>query len=136
MLEVGRAAMGKYAVNPADIVYVVTIDAYYDLLAQDGKFVTVDKAGSDIATNINGMMGTIFGSPLIVSAELAPANQGTVACIVNTSRFVVGRLKAVSIETDYEVGKQRNVLVASQALGFKALEGTKGAHTLTLAANA
>ena len=136
MLEVGRAAMGKYAVNPADIVYVVTIDAYYDLLAQDGKFVTVDKAGSDIATNINGMMGTIFGSPLIVSAELAPANSGTVACIINTSRFVVGRLKGVSIETDYEVGKQRNVLVASQALGFKALEGTSGAHTLTLAANA
>tara|TARA_Y100000590_G_scaffold87048_1_gene97487 strand:- start:11141 stop:13093 length:1953 start_codon:yes stop_codon:yes gene_type:complete len=137
MLEVGRAAMGKYAVNPADIVYVVTIDAYYDLLAQsDGKFVTVDKAGSDMATNINGQMGTIFGSPLIVSAELAPANQGTVACIINTSRYVVGRLKGVSIETDYEVGKQRNVLVASQALGFKSLEGTSGAHTLTLAANA
>ena len=136
MLEVGRAAMGKYAVNPADIVYVVTIDAYYDLLAADGNFKTVDKVGSDAAVNINGMMGSVYGSPLIVSAELAPANQGTVACIINTSRFVVGRLKAVSIETDYEVGKQRNVLVASQALGFKALEGTSGAHTLTLAANA
>jgi len=136
MLEVGRAAMGKYAVNPADIVYVVTIDAYYDLLAQDGKFVTVDKAGSDMATNINGMMGTIFGSPLIVSAEMVAANQSTAAAIINTSRYVVGRLKGVSIETDYEVGKQRNVLVASQALGFKSLEGTSGAHTLTYAANA
>ena len=136
MLETGRAAMGKYAVNPSDIVYVVSIDAYYDILAEDGDFRTVDKAGSDIAANINGAMGTLFGSPVIVSAELAPANSGTVACIINTGRFVVGRLRGVSIETDYEVGKQRNVLVASQALGFKALEGTSGAHTLTLAANA
>jgi hypothetical protein len=136
MLEAGRAAMGKYAVNPADIVYVVSIDAYYDILAEDGDFRTVDKAGSDIAANINGAMGTLFGSPVIVSAELAPANSGTVACVINTGRFVVGRLRGVSIETDYEVGKQRNVLVASQALGFKALEGTSGAHTLTLAANA
>jgi HK97 family phage prohead protease len=136
MLEVGRAAMGKYAVNPADVVYVVSVDAYYDILAEDGDFRTVDKAGSDIAANINGAMGTLFGSPVIVSAELAPANSGTVACIINTGRFVVGRLRGVSIETDYEVGKQRNVLVASQALGFKALEGTSGAHTLTLAANA
>ena len=135
MLEVGRAAMGKYAVNPADIVYVITIDAYYDILAEDGDFRTVDKAGSDMAANINGMMGTLFGSPVVVSAELAPADAGTVACIINTSRFVVGRLRGVTIETDYEVGKQRNVLVASQALGFKALEGTSGAHTLTLLAN-
>ena len=97
---------------------------------------TVDKAGSDIATNINGMMGTIFGSPLIVSAEMVAANTSTAAAIINTSRYVVGRLKGVSIETDYEVGKQRNVLVASQALGFKSLEGTSGAHTLTYASNA
>ena len=135
MLEVGRAAMGKYAVNPSDIVYVVSIDAYYDILAEDGDFRTVDKAGSDIAANINGAMGTLFGSPVIVSAELAPADAGTVACVINTGRFVVGRLRGVSIETDYEVGKQRNVLVASQALGFKALEGTSGAHSLTLLAN-
>ena len=135
MLEAGRAAMGKYAVNPTDVVYVVSIDAYYDILAEDGDFRTVDKAGSDVAANINGMMGTLFGSPVIVSAELAPANAGTVALVINTSRFIIGRLRGVSIETDYEVGKQRNILVASQALGFKALEGVNGAHALTLLAN-
>ena len=135
MLEAGRAAMGKYAVNPTDVVYVVSIDAYYDILAEDGDFRTVDKAGSDVAANINGMMGTLFGSPVIVSAELAPANAGTAALVINTSRFIIGRLRGVSIETDYEVGKQRNILVASQALGFKALEGVNGAHALTLLAN-
>ena len=136
MLELGREAMGKYAINPGDIAYIVSLAVYYDLLAEDGDFRTVDKAGSDIAANINGMMGTAFGSPVIVSNELAPANQGTAAIVVNTSRFVIPRLKGVSIETDYQVGKQRNVLVASQALGFKALETSNGARSLILAANA
>ena len=136
MLELGRAAMGKYGINPADLVYIVSMDVYYDLLAEDGDFRTVDKAGSDIAANINGMMGTAFGSPVVVSAELAPADEGTAAIVVNTSRFVIPRLKGVSIETDYEVGRQRNVLVASQALGFKALETTNGARSLIYADNA
>lgn len=136
MLESGRAAMGKYGVNPGDLVYVVSMDVYYDLLAEDGDFRTVDKAGSDVAANINGMFGTLFGSPVIVSNELSPANEGTAAIVVNTSRFVIPRLKGVSIETDYEVGRQRNVLVASQALGFKALETTNGARSLILTANA
>ena len=136
MLEIGREAMGKYGVNPADLVYVVSLGVYYDLLAEDGDFRTVDKAGSDIAANINGMMGTAFGSPVVVSNELSPADEGTAAIVVNTGRFVVPRLRGVTIETDYEVGKQRNVLVASQALGFKALETTNGARSLRYADNA
>ena len=136
MLEAGRAAMGKYGINPADLVYVVSMDVYYDILAEDGDFRTVDKAGSDVAANINGMMGTLFGSPVVVSAELNPANQGTAALVINTGRFVIPRLRGVTIETDYEVGRQRNILVASQALGFKALEGTNGARGLVLTANA
>ena len=136
MLEIGREAMGKYGINPADLVYVVSLAVYYDLLAEDGDFRTVDKAGSDIAANINGMMGTAFGSPVVVSNELSPADEGTAAIVVNTGRFVVPRLRGVTIETDYEVGKQRNVLVASQALGFKALETTNGARSLRYADNA
>ena len=136
MLETGREAMGKYGINPADLVYVVSLAVYYDLLAEDGDFRTVDKAGSDFAANINGMMGTVFGSPVIVSNELSPADEGTAAIVVNTGRFVIPRLRGVTIETDYEVGKQRNVLVASQALGFKALETTNGARSLRYADNA
>ena len=135
MLETGREAMGKYGINPADIVYVVCLATYYDLLAEDGRFLTVDKAGSDVATNINGQMGTAFGSPVVVSAELLGSNTGTAAIVVNTSRYVIGRLRGVSIETDYEVGKQRNVLVASQALGFKSMEGTNGARSLLFTGN-
>jgi hypothetical protein len=82
------------------------------------------------------MFGTLFGSPVIVSDVLAPADQGTAALVVNTSRFVVPRLRGVNIETEYQVAKQRNVLVASQSLGFTALETTVAATSLIYAANA
>ena len=138
MLEIGRAAMGKYGVNPADLVYVVCLAAYYDLLQEPvatSDFRTIDKAGSDIAININGQFGTAYGSPVVISNELVAGNDGVVGIVVNTGRFVVGRLRGVSIETDYEVGKQRNVLVASQALGFKAFEGTNGAMRMVYTNN-
>ena len=75
MLELGREAMGKYGINPADLVYVVSLGVYYDLLAEDGDFRTVDKAGSDIAANINGMMGTVFGSPVICLLYTSPSTR-------------------------------------------------------------
>ena len=136
MLRQGREALGKYGIDVASIAYIVGLDAYYDLLNEDGDFTTVDKAGSDIAANINGMFGTLYGSPVIVSDVLAPADNGTGAIVVNTTRFVIPRLRGVNIETEYQVAKQRNVLVASQSLGFTALETTAGAASLIYASNA
>ena len=135
MLLAGRSGIGKYGFSPSELAYIVSLDAYYDLL-EDANFVTVDKAGSDIAANINGALGTVFGSPVVVSDILAPADQGTLACVVNTANFVIPRLRGVNIETDYEVGKQRNVLVASQSFGFKALDATAGAASLIATVNA
>ena len=136
MLRQGREALGKYGIDVGSLAYIVGLDAYYDLLNEDGDFTTVDKAGSDIAANINGMFGTLYGSPVIVSDVLAPADEGTAAIVVNTSRFVIPRLRGVNIETEYQVAKQRNVLVASQSLGFTALETTLGAASLIYADNA
>ena len=136
MLRAGREGLGKYGIDVANLAYIVSLDAYYDLLNEDGDFTTVDKAGSDVAANINGMFGTLYGSPVIVSDVLAPGDAGTAAIVVNTSRFVIPRLRGVSIETEYQVAKQRNVLVASQSLGFTALETTNGAASLIYASNA
>ena len=135
MLLSARADMGKYGLNPGDLAYIVSVDAYYDLM-EDDAFLTVDKAGSDFAANINGQLGTLFGSPVIVSDILAPGDAGVPAVCVNTTRYVVPRLRGVSIETDYQVSNQRNILVASQSLGFNGLEGTSGAQSLVYTANA
>ncbi len=136
-LVLGRSAMGAYGYNPADLAYVVSMPAYYKLL-EDSNFLTIDKAGSDIATNINGQLGTLFGSPVIVTDQLpGTADASTAAVVVNTSNFKIARLKSMGIETEYSVAKQRNVLVASQAFGFKAVgHATLGAAACVYTADA
>ena len=136
-LVLGRSAMGAYGYNPGDLAYILSMPAYYDLL-EDSNFLTIDKAGSDIATNINGQLGTLFGSPVVVS-DLLPgtADESTAAIVVNTGNFKIARLKSMGIETEYSVARQRNVLVASQSFGFKAVgHGTLGAAACVYADNA
>jgi hypothetical protein len=60
-----------------------------------------------------------LGSPVVVCDEFAAKAAGKfAACVVNTRNFLVPRLRGFILESDYEVGNQRRVLVASQRLGF------------------
>ena len=112
-----RKSMGKYGVNPSEVVYIVSQDVYYDLLS-DAEFQDVNLVG-DMATKLSGEIGSVFGSKVIVCDEFAtPATAKFYACAVYTKNYVMPRLRGVTIESDYEVANQRRVLVASQRLGF------------------
>jgi len=116
-----RKLMGKYGMNPSDLVYVVSQKRYYDLIA-DAAFADITDVGSDVATKITGQVGAIFGTPVIVSDQLeAEADNATVGYAVNVRNFVVPRLRGVNVEQDYEVMNQRRVIVATQNLGFTQL---------------
>ena len=120
-LLAARKDMGKYGVNPADVAYIVSQARYFELI-EDAGFQDVTDVGSDVATKITGQIGAVFGSPVIVSDSFAAEAAGVpVAFAVNTRNYVIPRLRGVQVETDYEVGNQRNVIVASQALGFEEL---------------
>jgi len=120
-LLTARKAMGKYGVNPADVAYIVSQARYFELI-EDAGFQDVTDVGSDMATKITGQIGSVFGSPVIVSDSFATEGAGVpVAFAVNSRNYVIPRLRGVTVETDYEVGNQRNVVVASQALGFEEL---------------
>ena len=54
------------------------------------------------------------------------ANTASVGYAVNVRNHVIPRLRGVSVEQDYEVLNQRNVIVASQSLGFNQLVGNNG----------
>ena len=121
LLVTARKAMGKYGVNPADVAYIVSQARYFELL-EDAGFQDVTDVGSDLATKITGQIGSVFGSPVIVSDSFAAEGAGIPAAFaVNARNYVIPRLRGVTVETDYEVGNQRNVVVASQALGFEEL---------------
>ena len=133
--KTARASMGKFGVNPADIAYVVTVKGYHDLLV-DADFDTVEEVGA-LATRVTGQVGTLYGSPVIVSDRLAGAtDEGSCAAIINTGSCLVGRLAGVNIETDYEVSNQRTGIVASQSIGFKLIQAATSNIALYYADNA
>ena len=112
-----RKNMGKYGVNPNDVVYLVSQDAYYNLL-EDAEFQDVNLVG-DLSTKLSGEIGQVFGSRVILCDEFpAKAAAKFAAVAVYTRNYVMPRLRGVTIESDYDVENQRRVLVASQRLGF------------------
>ena len=112
-----RKNMGKYGVNPSDVVYIVSQRSYFELL-EDAEFQDANLVG-DMATKLNGEIGQVFGSRVLLCDEFAtPAVSKFAAIAVNPRNYVMPRLRGVTIESDYEVANQRRVLVASQRLGF------------------
>ena len=116
-----RKMMGKYGMMPEELVYVISQKRYYDLIA-DTAFADITDVGSDIATKLTGQVGAIYGTPVIVSDNFgAEADNACVGLAVNIRNFAIPRLRGVNVEQDYEVMNQRNVIVATQSLGFNQL---------------
>ena len=116
-----RKDMGKYGINPMDVAYIVSQARYFELI-EDAGFADITDVGSDIATKITGAIGAVYGSPVIVSDSFGTEADGVPAAFaVNTRNYAIPRLRGVQVETDYEVGNQRRVIVATQSLGFEEL---------------
>ena len=112
-----RKNMGKYGMNPADVVYIINTTEYFNLL-QDAEFQDVNLVGSD-AVKLRGEIGSVYGSKVIVCDEFkTPATGKFYGAAVYAKNYLMPRLRGVTIESDYEVANQRRVLVASQRIGF------------------
>jgi HK97 family phage major capsid protein len=112
-----RKNMGKYGVNPNEVVYIVSQDVYYNLL-EDAEFQDANLVG-DMATKLTGEIGQVFGSRVLLCDEFATKAAAKFnAVAVYPRNYVMPRLRGVTVESDYEVANQRRVLVASQRLGF------------------
>ena len=116
-LLAARKNMGKYGLRPTDVVYVVSLRAYHELLADSAYADSSQVEG--LATKLTGQVGQVYGTPVLVSDEFAtPAVDTFFACAVNARNYVMPRLRGITVESDYEVANQRRVLVASQRIGF------------------
>jgi HK97 family phage prohead protease len=125
-----RKKMGKYGMNPSDVIYIVNSTEYYNLLS-DAEFQDVNLVG-DMATKLSGEIGSVFGSKIIVCDEFAtPAVSKMYAVALWAKNYVMPRLRGITIESDYEVANQRRVLVASQRIGFTdMIAGAASVHVL------
>lgn len=112
-----RKSMGKYGVDPRDVIYIVSQTAYFELI-QDPEYQDFDLVGT-LATKLTGEVGRIYGSSVFMCDEFAaPASGKYHALAVNTRNFLVPRLRGVRVESEDQVEFQRKVLVTSQRLGF------------------
>ena len=123
-----RGEMGKYGINPADVAYIVSTEEYYNLV-NDSEFNDISEVGNDLATKITGVVGSVYGSPVVVTDTFSRAANKTAALAVNVNNYVMPRLRGVSIDSEFETANQRTAIVASQSLGFTQLyAGVAGAQ--------
>ncbi len=120
-LHDARVKMGVWGHNPSDVVYIVCQEAYYDLV-QDDNFLTIDKMG-DKATLLNGQVGSVWGSPVVVSDTFdTKADNKTAAVVLNSSDFMLGTYRGLTIEEDRDIVAQQRVIVGSRRFAFTRVE--------------
>jgi HK97 family phage prohead protease/HK97 family phage major capsid protein len=121
-----RKLVGVWALDPAEVVFVVNTKIYYDLL-EDTSFQSVQQVGVDTATLLKGQIGFIGGSPVVVSGEFAAdAASSYPAICFAPGNFLVGEQRGLRMDTQELVETQRRVLVASQRMGMVQLSGNLG----------
>jgi len=112
-----RQGLGAWGLDPAEVIYIVNTDVYYQLL-EDTTFQTMNQVGTQ-ATLLTGQIGQIGGSPVLVSAEFASPGTGVAGAIaVNPGNFIVGNQRGLRIDTQELVETQRRVMVASLRTGM------------------
>jgi len=93
-----RQGLGAWGLDPAEVIYIVNTDTYYNLL-EDTTFQTMNQVGTQ-ATLLTGQIGQIGGSPVLVSAEFASPGTGIAGAIaVNPGNFIVGNQRGLRIVT-------------------------------------
>jgi hypothetical protein len=112
-LLAGRQALGALGVDPSDLVYILSVTAYNELL-QEGQFDEFSQVDT-AAARVTGTIANFYGSPVVVSDQVGVDGDAVVA---NRSAFLIPRLGGLQVETDYEVANQRTAIVSSQSLGF------------------
>ena len=134
-----RKALGALGLDPAEVTFIVNTDTYYNLL-EDATFQTMNQVGPQ-ATLLTGQIGQIGNSPVLVSAELPSATNGTNlaatltnvgAIAVYTPNFIVGNQRGLRMDTQELVETQRRVLVASLRTGMTQIATNLGAGVAAL----
>ena len=118
-----RGTLGKYGVRPSEVAMITDVATYITAIGL-AELQTVDKFGPQ-ATIHTGQVGAIGGIPLIVSEQMKLAdadgkvtgagnttNTGRVL-MFNHTQARVGFRRQLLIETDRDISKRQNVMVAS-----------------------
>ena len=104
-----RAKMGKYGINPNDLMWVTGPAGWHKFLNLD-EVTTMDKYGA-AATILSGEIGKFDGIPIVVSGQIkenlnasgvydTSTTDNTVVHLINKRLFYLGYRRGVTIEDD------------------------------------
>ena len=129
-----KKAMGKYALDPSECVWVVGTSAFNQLLllrdsSGNPVVTTVDKYGQN-ATVLSGELARLFGIPVVVSPVVredlnasgvydGTTTDRTALFLVNRRAWVMGDRRRITLETDKDISRQQLTLVATWRGDFK-----------------
>lgn len=116
-----RTLMGKWGVNPADLAFIIGINAFHDIIL-DTNVLTVDKMGPQ-ATILNGQLASIYGVPIIVSEHIREnlnasgvydgiTTTKTYNLCVNRNEWVMGQRMALDVQVDDSIYRETYQRVA------------------------
>lgn len=132
-----RKDLGAWGLDPAELVYVVSTEVYYDLL-DDNTFQTMNQVGTQ-ATLLTGQVGQIGNTPVLVSAEFPTKASGTATGTTNIGaiafapgNFMAGNQRGLRFDTQELVETQRRVLVGSLRTGMTQVTTNLGPGVSTL----
>jgi hypothetical protein len=128
-----RGIMGKYAVNPRRLAYIVSAVGLIHLLGMD-EVLTLEKYGTR-ATVLSGELGRFDGAPIFPSGLMREdlnasgvfdntTETKTGMLLVNRNGFVIGRRRAPMIESFRDVVAGVDEVVASMREDFQKRYGT------------
>jgi HK97 family phage prohead protease/HK97 family phage major capsid protein len=133
MLLQTRRGLAQWGLKLNNLKIIVSQDAYWDLL-EDTEFQNVNEVGN-LATKLTGQVGAVYGIPVMISTQMpAKAVSATYAVLVNTTNFLVPRLRGFTVQSEYSVESQRRLIASTQRLGFNSIIADKGVAVATYAA--
>ena len=108
-----RKNMSKYGVNPANLAYIMSPNAYHQTLGLD-EVTTAEKFTPALATNITGVIATFGGIPIVISEFLpenlsasgvntgAGPNDTTCILLVNHRRFYTSTRRSIRLRVEQD----------------------------------
>lgn len=118
-----RRALGVYGLDPAELVCIIGVKAYYRLLGDAtnwGDFQTLDKIGPR-AVNLTGEVGALYGVPVVVSSYVPETCAGTALDdgTGTDSLFLLANRRCFGLAT--QVGPTIETVWDAEALQFKVI---------------
>jgi HK97 family phage major capsid protein len=120
----------RYSTRPSDLAWIVDAATYAKMTSM-AELMTVDKIGPQ-ATVLTGQIGSIDGSPVLVSAEMpttgangkigATGNDRGTALVVYRPGWTVGYKRRVSVSVDYLSYYDTYQLTATVRLAFAPID--------------